>query len=183
MPPQSSRKKGSRPQSPNSIPSWGRWVIGAVVCFLGLAVFVLSGAAATLYRSGFFHTLLGITIVGALVWWLVKSGHGAAFISSFNSPASPGGSLSAGSPPGPPAIPRLSPNGFRGPPYDCWHCGGSFRTVSVVKNQGSGCLLIIIGICFAPFLIGIPVLIYGFYIWGQTDKFLQCTRCGTQAPR
>ena len=72
---------------------------------------------------------------------------------------------------------------FQGPPVDCLHCGGALRNGAEGKAQGSGCIIIILGLLLAPFLIGIPIVIYGMNLMNKTDYFYECQRCGSRFPR
>jgi hypothetical protein len=72
---------------------------------------------------------------------------------------------------------------FRGPPHECWHCGGSLRKGKDAKNQGSGCLILVIGVCLAPLVIGIPIILYGIHLAGKAEGFYQCKKCESKFPR
>lgn len=80
--------------------------------------------------------------------------------------------------PSTPAKPR-----FSGPPVDCFHCGGALKAGASATSEGSGCLLIIVGVCLTPFLIGIPIAIYGLVLSNRREGFWQCVRCGTKYAR
>lgn len=72
---------------------------------------------------------------------------------------------------------------FRGPPIECAHCGGQLTKGKDAKNEGSGCLLAVVGLLLTPFIIGIPILIWGLHMAGKREGFWQCQRCGAKAPR
>lgn len=72
---------------------------------------------------------------------------------------------------------------FRGPPVDCASCGGKLRKGADAPTQGSGCIVVILGLVLTPILIGIPVLLYGLHLMGKREGYWQCTRCGAKAPR
>lgn len=61
----------------------------------------------------------------------------------------------------------------------CLHCGGgmSKRRVSAM---GTGCFIVAIGICLTPFLIGIPIVIYGLCYSGGIAWI--CDNCGIKTP-
>ena len=93
--------------------------------------------------------------------------------------------------PPPPALPpvvNLQPVGpshlrFRGPPHECWHCGGGLRKEREAKHSGSGCLIILVGLLLAPVLIGIPIIIYGLHLGSKAKGFWRCRKCGAEFPR
>lgn len=88
---------------------------------------------------------------------------------------------------------------FRGPPYECWYCGGELKTGSVATSEGSGCFIMlaglvvipclgglvggIVGAFFCGFIFGIPVLLWGAHVAGRKEKYWQCKRCGAKFPR
>lgn len=69
----------------------------------------------------------------------------------------------------------------------CGNCGGSFQHVSEGNNTGSGCIVAILGLFLAPFLIGIPIIIVGLVLMAGRRHFRECLGCGarvtTGAPR
>jgi hypothetical protein len=62
----------------------------------------------------------------------------------------------------------------------CEKCGNdSLRHEGGENALGFGCLLVIIGVCLIPVLIGIPLIILGLYVGGQpTVRFRVCQKCG-----
>lgn len=72
---------------------------------------------------------------------------------------------------------------FQGPPYNCWYCGGKIKAGADAKSSGAGCLLVVVGLCFAPVLIGIPVLLYGLHVGSKKEGFWRCRACGAKFPR
>lgn len=71
----------------------------------------------------------------------------------------------------------------KGPPHDCSYCGGKIKKLREFQNQGSGCIIIILGICLAPFLIGIPIILYGLHMQGKCQYWWLCKKCGQKMPR
>lgn len=60
----------------------------------------------------------------------------------------------------------------------CRVCSGLIVIHTRTPQGGMGCLLIVIGLCLSPFLIGIPVAIYGIVLTGKTEKYPACQSCG-----
>jgi hypothetical protein len=95
--------------------------------------------------------------------------------------------------------PPIEPGKFRGPPYECWYCGGELKTGSVATSEGTGCLFILLGLFGVPILIGliagpigavfggllfgIPTFIYGLVVAARKEKYWQCRKCGAKFPR
>lgn len=72
---------------------------------------------------------------------------------------------------------------FTGPPVDCSNCGGLLKKTAEGTSEGSGCIVILLGLLLSPVLIGIPIIIYGIHLMGKTKSFWQCRTCGQQFPR
>lgn len=72
---------------------------------------------------------------------------------------------------------------FAGPPENCSSCGGQLKTGKDAKSEGTGCIVVILGLVLTPVIIGIPILIYGFHLMGKREGFWRCTRCGMKFPR
>lgn len=78
---------------------------------------------------------------------------------------------------------ETTPSRFKGPPMNCRYCGGQLKKGRKAVSEGSGCLILILGLLMTPVLIGIPLLIYGFYLMSKVEGFWQCTQCGEKFPR
>lgn len=79
--------------------------------------------------------------------------------------------------------PIVTHSKFKGPPFECWHCGGKLKKGREGKHSGSGCLIILVGLLLAPLLIGIPIILYGIYLGGKANAFWQCRNCHSVFPR
>lgn len=60
----------------------------------------------------------------------------------------------------------------------CRFCGGVMEIRTRSPQGGMGCLLIVIGLCFAVFIIGIPIAIYGIVLACKTENYMACRNCG-----
>jgi hypothetical protein len=70
-----------------------------------------------------------------------------------------------------------------GPPQVCPRGDGGYLYLhSERTHQASGCLLAIIGCCGVVVLIGLPVMIYGIYLFVQERREMICSTCGTRWP-
>jgi hypothetical protein len=89
----------------------------------------------------------------------------------------------------PPPIPAPAsvarpPSPFRGPPHECWNCGGPLRKGREAKNQGVGCIIMILGIFLLPLYgLGLLVILYGMHLSGKAETYWQCKRCDSKFPR
>src|SRR5262245_30604485 len=83
----------------------------------------------------------------------------------------------------PPPVAPTRTSQFRGPPCEWWSCGEPLRIGREAKNEGSGCLIIVLGLCLAPVIIGIPIVIYGLHLSNKVEGFWQCKRCDSKFPR
>jgi ribosomal protein L37AE/L43A len=72
---------------------------------------------------------------------------------------------------------------FRGPPIDCSKCGGGLRKEASAKSEGSGCLIVLVGLVLAPILIGIPIVIYGIHLMSKKEGTWRCRKCQATFPR
>lgn len=81
------------------------------------------------------------------------------------------------------AHPLIQAQRFQGPPVNCASCGGALKKGATATSEGSGCLIAIVGLLLVPFLIGIPILLWGLHLAGKREGYWQCKRCGTKAPR
>ena len=72
---------------------------------------------------------------------------------------------------------------YRGPPVECWDCGGTLKKGREAHSEGSGCIIIILGILLAPIGIGIILIIYGLHVASKCEGFWRCKRCGAKFQR
>lgn len=79
--------------------------------------------------------------------------------------------------------PPPSPQRFKGPPHECWYCGGRLAKGKEHGNTGTGCLIVILGLVLSPVLIGIPILLYGVHLSGKAQGHWRCRRCDSRFPR
>jgi transposase-like protein len=66
--------------------------------------------------------------------------------------------------------------------YTCWRCGGRYTLITQTPHKGSGCVVVALGLIFAPVLIGIILIIYGIQMMGETQSYWQCRSCGLTLP-
>jgi uncharacterized protein YbaR (Trm112 family) len=64
----------------------------------------------------------------------------------------------------------------------CPQCQGMLSLQSENPQQGTGAILIVLGILFAPLCIGIPILIWGLSLTSQQHRFWHCPSCGRTFP-
>lgn len=67
--------------------------------------------------------------------------------------------------------------------FTCGNCGGLTERYNEKTSEGSGCIILIMGTCLAPFLIGIPIIIVGLVLAFKTEKYWRCLSCGAKIPR
>jgi DNA-directed RNA polymerase subunit RPC12/RpoP len=72
---------------------------------------------------------------------------------------------------------------YQGPPHNCRHCGGALKKGADAKSEGSGCLLLVVGLFLTPFLIGIPIALYGLHLGSKREGFWRCKKCHEKFPR
>ena len=72
---------------------------------------------------------------------------------------------------------------FAGPPKNCRHCGGRLKKGTEAKSEGSGCLVLLVGLVLTPALIGIPIALYGLSLMNKREGFWRCKSCGAKFPR
>jgi hypothetical protein len=88
----------------------------------------------------------------------------------------------------PPPLPSQSPASTAPPPlppqyqYPCPRCRGELVYQVESPNSGTGCIIVILGLILAPFIIGIPIVIYGFVQMGKKKRYWHCRSCGTVYP-
>ena len=75
------------------------------------------------------------------------------------------------------------PQQFQGPPVNCRHCGGSLSKDGKGTNEGSGCIVFIIGVVLSPILIGIVIAIYGLHLMTKREGNWRCNNCEATFPR
>jgi hypothetical protein len=73
---------------------------------------------------------------------------------------------------------RANPGGVLASAQRCRFCGGNLILSSRSTQQGSGCLIVIVGLVFSPFLIGIPIFIIGLCMMSKSEKYWKCGNCG-----
>ena len=66
---------------------------------------------------------------------------------------------------------------------ECSYCGGKLRKGRIAVSEGSGCLIALIGLCLAPLIIGIPIILYGLHLSGKCIGVWQCKKCHAEYPR
>lgn len=49
-------------------------------------------------------------------------------------------------------------------------------------EQGTGCIILILGLVLAPVLIGIPIVIWGIVLMGKQKRHWHCANCGSIFP-
>jgi DNA-directed RNA polymerase subunit RPC12/RpoP len=79
--------------------------------------------------------------------------------------------------------PLKVPVHFEGPPKNCSNCGGPLKSGKDAKSEGTGCLIVILGLVFTPVLVGIPILLYGLNLMGKREGYWRCRQCGAKFPR
>jgi ribosomal protein L37AE/L43A len=81
------------------------------------------------------------------------------------------------------ATPIQLPKNLPGQPV-CLHCGGTnFKKGNKAVAEGSGCIIVLIGILLTPFIIGIFVILYGLILMFKTEGYWTCKQCGVQVKR
>lgn len=66
--------------------------------------------------------------------------------------------------------------------YTCWRCGGMYTQIVNTPNRGTGCIVVVLGVIFAPVLIGLILIFYGISMMGETQTYWQCRSCGLTLP-
>lgn len=56
--------------------------------------------------------------------------------------------------------------------------GGRLKKIRRATNEGSGCIVLILGLALTPVLIGIPIIFYGVYLMSKVEKYYVCKTCG-----
>ena len=72
---------------------------------------------------------------------------------------------------------------YKGPPEECSHCGGKLKKRKEAKFEGAGCIILILGLVLTPFIIGIPILLYGIHLMSKREGFWRCKKCHAKFPR
>lgn len=76
---------------------------------------------------------------------------------------------------------ELTPPNQRKPA--CPFCGCEMTRKSQSTDSGIGCLILIIGLVFSPFLIGIPLLFVGIHYMSKKRTIVACPKCGIENGR
>lgn len=64
----------------------------------------------------------------------------------------------------------------------CEQCQGELIWQTDNPQQGTGVIVIVLGILFAPFCVGIPILIWGLTLTSQSKSYWHCRKCGRTFP-
>lgn len=72
---------------------------------------------------------------------------------------------------------------FKGPPHECSQCGGKLAAEKKATSEGSGCIVAILGLVLAPFILGIPLIIYGLHLMSKREANWRCKSCEATFPR
>ena len=72
---------------------------------------------------------------------------------------------------------------YAGPPESCARCGGHLKRGADAKSEGSGCLILVVGLLLTPILIGIPLILYGLHLMSKREGFWRCRKCGAKYDR
>ena len=65
----------------------------------------------------------------------------------------------------------------------CQQCDGWMYKRTEAASQGMGCIVVILGLCLAVVVIGIPIIIWGLLMMCQRRGLWVCRQCGYQIPR
>lgn len=66
---------------------------------------------------------------------------------------------------------------------ECQACGGDMKKGRKSQSSGMGCIVLILGIVLAPFLIGIPIIIYALHLMTKMQGLWICRQCGFEINR
>jgi uncharacterized membrane protein YvbJ len=66
--------------------------------------------------------------------------------------------------------------------YTCWKCGGRYTLINEYPDKGTGCIIMALGILFAPVLIGIFFIFIGARMSNTPKSHWQCRQCGLTLP-
>jgi GYF domain 2 len=64
----------------------------------------------------------------------------------------------------------------------CPQCQGTLSLQTDNPQQGTGCIVAVLGFLFAPVCIGIPILILGIIMMSNTTSHWHCRDCGRTFP-
>jgi uncharacterized protein YbaR (Trm112 family) len=65
---------------------------------------------------------------------------------------------------------------------DCPQCKGELVLITEYPERGTGCIVMVLGLILAPFVIGIGLLIWGLIVYGRTRRHWHCRGCGRTFP-
>jgi GYF domain 2 len=66
--------------------------------------------------------------------------------------------------------------------HPCPQCGGELWRVNDYPQKGTGIIVMVLGILFAVFCVGIILMIWGFVLINQTKSTWHCRNCGRTFP-
>lgn len=72
---------------------------------------------------------------------------------------------------------------YPGPPESCSQCGGHLKKGVDAKSEGTGCLILLVGLLLSPLLLGIPIALYGLNLMTKREGFWRCRKCGAKYDR
>jgi hypothetical protein len=64
----------------------------------------------------------------------------------------------------------------------CPKCEGERVHVFEKTNQGAGCIVFLLGLLFAPFCVGIAIMVVGLNMMNEGRAYWHCRGCGTTFP-
>lgn len=64
----------------------------------------------------------------------------------------------------------------------CPQCQAEMPLQTENPQRGTGTIMIVLGILFAPFCVGIPLLIWGIVLTSETRSYWHCRGCGRTFP-
>ncbi|MCP4645212.1 MAG: hypothetical protein GY851_32520 [bacterium] len=65
----------------------------------------------------------------------------------------------------------------------CPGCGSCMRKETRAPSEGNGCLIVLLGICLIPGVIGFFIVLYGLNLMTKRDGYWRCPECGAYYPR
>lgn len=66
--------------------------------------------------------------------------------------------------------------------HRCEQCKSFLYWVVEFPEHGTGCLIALVGLLLSPFLIGIPIMIYGYSMTNRSKRHWHCSGCGRIFP-
>jgi hypothetical protein len=67
-------------------------------------------------------------------------------------------------------------------PAPCPQYKGNLRYVTESSQSGTGTIVFVLGILFAPLCVGIPILIWGWILMSERKNYWHCRGCGRTFP-